>query len=90
MPIKVIFSAIWIFLVIFGCKSQPSSESFLGEWLMEVSDDGDWHPFIFIFRSDQEYLVYNDLDFVGLLDSPSSSSIRMDNEQVTAMPERGS
>lgn len=90
MTIRVIFSAFWFYLMIFNCKSQTSSESLFGEWLMEVSDDGDWHPFVFIFRSDQEYLVYNDLDFVGFLDSPSSSSIRMDNDQVTAMPERGS
>ena len=89
MTIKVLFSVFWFFLIIFGSKSQTSSESLMGEWLMEISDDGDWYPIIFIFRSDQEYLVFNDLDFVGFLDSPSASDIRMDNDMVTALPERG-
>jgi len=81
--------ALFLLLVSDSACSQNSFEKMLGEWTLEMSIDGDWYPDIIIFRSDNKYLVFNDIDFIGMPGTTTKFDIIMDNQTATALTETG-
>lgn len=81
--------ALFLLLVNHSAYSQDSSDKILGEWTLEMSDDGDWYPDVIIFRSDNKYLVFNDMDFIGMPGTSTKFDIIMDNQTATALTETG-
>ena len=70
-----------------ACQSQQDiPRDILGEWLLKTDYES---PDEIIFRSDNTYLVYNDMEY-SELDCDKASSIRIDDdESVTALTETG-
>ena len=90
--LKIKFIIYLIFILCNSSCSQHSSDKILGEWMVEISDDGDWLPDVIIFRSDNKYLIFNDLDFVWMIDDtlPEFSILMDERGAVTALTETGS
>ena len=86
MLLKII---LFLLLISNSACSQNSSEKIPGEWTLEISNDGDWYPDVIIFRSDYKYLVFNDMDFVGMPGTSTEFDIIMDNQTATALTETG-
>lgn len=82
-----------IFLLCNSSCSQNVSEKILGEWMIENSYDCEWTSDLIIFRSDNKYLIYNDFDFVAIIDEntlPEFSILMDERGSVTALTETGS
>lgn len=63
----------------------------VGEWTLELANSCDT-PDLIIFRSDNKYLIFNDMDFVGMeeTDEFDKSNVHFDIEGVvTALVETG-
>ena len=58
----------------------------VGEWLLKTSYEA---PDLIIFRSDNKYFVYNDMDFMGRPGNTAKYEIVFDNKATTALTETG-
>lgn len=86
MILKII---LFMLLISHGACSRTSSYKMFGEWTIEICKYGDWYPILIIFRSDNKYLVFNDRDFTGILDTTAQFNIITDDQTVTALIETG-
>ena len=77
---------LYFLLLIHSACYQDVTKKILGAWVLT----GDYEaPDAIIFRSDNTYLVYNDIDYTDS-DYGKDSSIKLDdNESVTALVEMG-
>lgn len=86
---KLLKLILFITLISNSACSQNSSNVMHGKWTLEMSNDGDWYPDIIIFKSDNKYLVYNDMDFVGMPNITTEYDIITDIQTATALTETG-
>ena len=77
---------LFIVLVNNSACSQNFPEKIAGEWLLKTNYEA---PDLIIFRSDNKYFVYNDMDFMGTPNNTKPYEIVFDNKAVTAMTETG-
>lgn len=75
--------------IVNACVQNNFTDKMHGEWTIEITEDGDWYPDIIIFRTDWNYLVFNDLDFNGMPDTNEAYDIITDQNEAIALTEIG-
>lgn len=82
---KFIFKiALFIFIVTSNVCSQNIPKLIVGEWLHRTDYEA---PDLIVFRPDNRYSVYNDMDFIGM--ENSVADIIFDDKSATAITETG-
>jgi hypothetical protein len=69
-----------------ACSQSSNLNPILGEWMLKTDYEA---PDLIIFRSDNKYFVYNDMDFIGISNTKFDCDIILDNGRATALTETG-